>query len=160
MKATIIHIVTREEIEACDIRPFLEAFAPIHGRPRFPMGEIHLLVSGYDDQPDELYLIPEVREYFQFLHSQWRGWLYYFELETASLRMAFLCQCDHLQTVAVRGAENVQIGYRLAELVAFIDGSIEELGHLSDAASESDEAFERRFDEVMRYFGLPDRTPQ
>lgn len=44
-----------------------------------------LEVGGYDDDPRELYEIPEVRAFFRALVPEWGGWLHFLEKEHSSI---------------------------------------------------------------------------
>lgn len=46
-----------------------------------------LMMSGYDDDPRELYEIPEVRAFFRRIGYEWCGWLHFLEKYGTSLQV-------------------------------------------------------------------------
>jgi len=54
-------------------------------------GRLVLSVDGYDDDPRELYELPEVRRFIKSLHSQWKYWFFFSNEIYATLQV--VCNC-------------------------------------------------------------------
>ena len=69
MSDLILYQFSRDRVEAGDAKDFLSRF----GKFRVPVGkQLHgmmnnlaLMIEGYDDDPREIYAIPEVRTFYQ-----------------------------------------------------------------------------------------------
>lgn len=76
-------------MEAGDAKDFLSRF----GRYRVPVGKklqgmmnsLALMIEGYDDDPREIYAIPEVRAFYIQLWQRWPYWLYFCNLDTENM---------------------------------------------------------------------------
>lgn len=60
------------------------------------MGRFNFFVHGYNDHPDELYAIPEVRKFYQRFREIWPYWFYFCDLRSDALLMMTLCSIDRL----------------------------------------------------------------
>lgn len=73
-------------------------------------GWMQLCVSGYDDDPRELYAIPEVRTFLAELRRAWRYGAFFLSTDPgcASLRILLLCSLRSLQIVNCAERPGVQ----------------------------------------------------
>ena len=46
------------------------------------MGSFQFLVDGWNDDPNELYAIPEIRKFYQHFHNAWPYWFFFCDLHT------------------------------------------------------------------------------
>lgn len=87
-------VLTREEIEAKDVDPFLLGIArEIEARGGISelQGKIAFSIAGYDTDPREVWEVPEIREYFAQIDRKMPFFLYYIANEAhASLVRVFL----------------------------------------------------------------------
>jgi hypothetical protein len=107
--------VPRERIETGDTAPVLASLERlIASREALEAsnGTISLLVNGYDADPRELHLIPEVRRYFQALDEQFPFWFHVCTRIEHSLRM-LLTMLVELTPVALEDPPGA-IGYRFS----------------------------------------------
>ena len=78
-------IFSKEQVRRCKLTRFVKQF----GRDALPQGpalaelmnRFRFLVHGYDDDPQELYAIPEVRKFYQYFHRVWPYWFYFCDLQ-------------------------------------------------------------------------------
>lgn len=120
----VIVTIERNDIERQNTAPALESLERlIASRQALEAsnGTISLMVSGYDDDPRELHLIPEVRCYFQVLDDQFPFWCHICTRIEHSLRMVFTMLAE-LTPVALEDPPGA-IGYRFSndDLNAFVE---------------------------------------
>jgi hypothetical protein len=111
----VVVTIPREDIESRNAEPALASLERlIASREALEAsnGTISLLVSGYDDDPRELHLIPEVRAYFLDLDDQFPFWFHVCTRIEYSLRMVFTMLAD-LTAVALDDPPGA-IGYRFS----------------------------------------------
>jgi hypothetical protein len=81
----IFYQFSRSKVEQCDFSHFLGLYAPDElpeGRPlRDMMNCFVFCIEGYDSDPREIHLIPEVRRFYSAFHEAWPYWLYFCNLD-------------------------------------------------------------------------------
>lgn len=111
----VIVTIPREDIERHNVAPALASLSKLtESRQALESsnGTITLLVSGYDNDPRELHLIPEVRRYFQALDQQFPFWFHICVRIEHSLRMIFTMLAD-LEPIALEQPAGA-IGYSIS----------------------------------------------
>ena len=99
-KDVIVVIFSKEQVRHCKTAHFLKQF----GRDVLPegpdlasmMGKFEFLVEGYDDDPQEIFGIPEVRKFYQHLHRVWPYWFFFCDLGSQTLTMMTMCLLPNL----------------------------------------------------------------
>jgi hypothetical protein len=66
--------------------------------------KITIFIDGYNDDPRELFEIPEVRHYFQRVHAMWPYGLFFFSRETKTLQLLTLCHVGKVVQHEASGA--------------------------------------------------------
>ena len=71
----IMVVFSEPQVRHCKTAHFIKTFGPA-ALPEGPelaamMGKFQFLVEGWGDDPQELYSIPEVREFYQQFHRVW-----------------------------------------------------------------------------------------
>lgn len=89
----------RSEIERGSIGSAIDRLFALGDSPlavRRLVSSAVLGVRGYDDDPRELYEIPECRTFFRSLAYEWGGWLYFLEKygESIPIFLSFLIDLD------------------------------------------------------------------
>lgn len=88
----MVHAVGRDEIESQSIeRVSLEFLGKRPVELRRSAGKCIFTVLGYEHEEDELYLIPEVRSYFQLASLNEPHWLFSTRLSFPAAAMIVLC---------------------------------------------------------------------
>ncbi len=82
------------------------------------LGKVIFAVDGYDERPESLCAIPEVRAYLRQCHRWQPCWTFFSDLESDSLAMAACCLMDNV-TITQR-ADQLLATMRLRELAAFL----------------------------------------
>lgn len=90
----IIFGIHREQIETYDLESslsFLRTLVPLRD-PQYVWsfkGSLALVIAGYDDDPRELFEIPEVCRYLHGLDQEWSFWFFFFT--PSSIRLVGMC---------------------------------------------------------------------
>ena len=152
---------SRAKIEVGDFSHFLSLYSPERlgsGRSlKQLMGSLELVVEGYDDDPRELYEIPEVRWFFSSLHRAWPHALYFSflgapEMPGAGLRtLALSCVPVSILRNDRTGLSGVSFG---PELVQWVSASFLPMNRLFVRAGLSNKANIARSSEILEYFDL------
>lgn len=131
-------VVGREEVEAGDISDTLAVFARLRSAPevaRASLGGIDLVVGGYDDDPRELYYIPEVRRWFMRFMDEMPDLFFFLHERSGTATVAMFATSDF---------KRLEDGRSLLDMKsarAFIDRQIQGAG------------------ETMRKFGIDPNGP-
>ena len=67
------------------------------------MGSLVFGVDGYDSDPRELHVIPEVRRFYAAFHEAWPYWLYFCNLDQDGLKMIVCCCLKSFTAIKVDG---------------------------------------------------------
>lgn len=98
MIASDFHIfpITRENIKSRHCDPLLEFFERLQmtkAVARRSQGKVELLIEGYDDDPRELWEIPEVVAWFKAVEARVKYWFYFLRADTDSPSLPLLTYC-------------------------------------------------------------------
>jgi len=108
MKADLILCqFSRLKIEQGDFNDFLDHFDLSRlpaGQPlKEMMGRMLFCIEGYDADPREIYLIPEVRCFYRALHRAWPYWLFFCDLNEDGLNSMVICCLNSFASLKVDG---------------------------------------------------------
>jgi len=159
MPDAVFYQFSRCLVEVGDASDFLKRF----GRYRLPVGRelgammnhLALFIEGYDDDPREIYAIPEVRAFYQQLWQRWPYWLYFCNLDTENLMMMVMCCLDSMDALKVQGRDQVQVSVEPLEILHFISGGFVPMNELCERAGMSERQIFDRTKAVFEYFNLP-----
>jgi len=90
--------VPRTDVESGDITYTLDALNRIRNSrvlSRKYQENIDLSIFGYDEEPRELFELPEVRRWMEKLDRNFPYWLYFLSKDSRSLAFVALCLCDY-----------------------------------------------------------------
>ena len=86
----IFYQFSRSKVERGDFGHFLSLYAPdklpTGRRLREMMNRFVFCIEGYDSDPREIHLIPEVRRFYSAFHEAWPYWLYFCNLDVDTLQ--------------------------------------------------------------------------
>jgi len=109
-------------------------------------GGIVISFSGYDDDPRELYEIPEVRKYVSALDAAFPYLFYFCSLSNPTLRVFAMCTCK-----VTKVAGGVTIDQK--DFQKFLLYHIQYLNELCSTYNLGDAIAKQVTDEVLSYFG-------
>lgn len=74
-------------------------------------------MDGWNDDPNELHAIPEIRKFYQQFHHVWPYWLFFRDLHTETLRMMTLWLPPNLPGYKRLGEPNAAVEYDQTDLL-------------------------------------------
>ena len=150
---------SKAQVRHCKTAHFLKQFGP-DALPDGPalaamMGKFQFLVEGYDDDPQEIYAIPEVRKFYLHFHRVWPYWFYFCDLNTETLTMMTMCVLPNLSGFKRLGQPQAAVEYDPMDLIRFIQKNFVPLNTMMERAGMSETDIYNRTRDVFFYFGLP-----
>ena len=77
-------------------------------------------IEGWDSDPREIHLIPEVRRFYSAFHEAWPYWLYFCNLDVDTLRSMVMCCLPDVSTMQVDGKTKVAVTFDPLDVLNFI----------------------------------------
>ncbi len=153
----------KQDVISRNYRSFLEAWKPA----KLPcgtklhrlMGTFSFFVDGYNDTPEEIYSIPEVRAFYADLNDIWPYWFFFCDLRTESLQMITACLLQNLEAGKVIGAPSAVLQLDPMELVRFVGNGFAPMNSLCERAGMSEYDIWKRTRDIFEYYALPFDSP-
>lgn len=149
-----LYVITREEVEADDISRIIRDFGPDNSRKKLRrlQGRVHFTVSGYDEDPSEIFEIAEVRDYFALVHRQWPCWSFACSLRSPCLWAVALLISPNV--LVVREGDNVTAQLRVCDVARFFNESAHASFALCRLAGQTRAQIAARMRDVTRYLEI------
>jgi hypothetical protein len=148
--------ISRSDIEANDMREFLELFAPENHSSRtlrHLCDAVEFRFSGYQQEKAEPYLIPEMRRFIRLANAQLQhAFAFYSETDSSFLSLVANCHLDHLMVIDHETCRQVELQYHPAELARFIAQGQEAIRRLGERAEMGAGSISRRQQRFAAYF--------
>lgn len=159
----VFYQFSRDRVECGDFSHFLSTF----GVDRLPdgralaamMNRLILAVDGYNDDPREVYLIPEVRRFFDSLNQEWPHLLYFANLDTENFQSVVMCLLPSIATIKRDGSAVAGVEYDRLELVRWLSAGFAPMNAMCERAGLSERAIFERTKALFEYFDLPFDAP-
>ena len=130
-KAPVIVALAREQIGRQDTTELLGALLSMTTNAaavREYAGSLVIAIDGYDDDPAELYAIPEVRKFIQKVDDSFPFWFHYCSKVDNTLFILMLCLMPLGNTVTENGVASTRLAPgALSELISKLFESMNEL---------------------------------
>jgi len=156
MTTCLIHTFSKREIERQDFRRFDQLFShwpQLWGMElRNKFDSLVFLNDGYNYHPEEIYCIPEVRNYYQELHKRWPWWAFFLANVEANFSVAYLCLLKSVQSVKRSGEADCAAVFDPSEVLKILMHDFSRMNYLWDIAGMSEEDNEKRTDELIALF--------
>lgn len=133
----VILMFSRQRVEACDVAeqlPLLQRLTADRLSALEYCGRISLVFDGYDNDPRELFEIPEVRSYFQRLDEQWPYWFFFLSQADDSIKLLESCLCETIEVIP--GVTSIEIEQMELSLARHF-GAMEKLREKLDLPEET-----------------------
>jgi len=155
-KSIVIYEISRSEVENALVGRLVQDLRVgadnrlIHGGP----GHCVFSVSGYDDDPRELWQIPEFRSYIKRANKEGIPWLYYASIESRWLQVVALCLVDNAATLTNTTTQRTRMAFDGHGLYNFLHEQIDPFLALCETAGVPPGDAEKRMAEVCASFGM------
>ena len=162
--SNILFTIGREAIEIKRMEGVQEFFRRLCLNPksvRANQNKVTLAVYGYDDDPRELFEVPEVRGWFKAAESIVKHWVYFLVVsgENNSLRLLTCCICEAKvlkRTQQADGKTKLEIELNKVLAIDFMKRHFEWLNEITEQFQLDDKVnFEISLN-IMRALGIPD----
>jgi hypothetical protein len=155
----IFYQFSRWKVEHGDFGHFMSLYGP----DKLPTGRclremmncFVFCIEGYDNDPREIHLIPEVRRFYPAFHEAWPYWLYFCNLDVDTLRAMTMCCLPDVSTMQVDGQTKMAVTCDPLDLLNFIKRDFMPMNAMCDRAEMFERAIYDRSRAVFEYFGLP-----
>jgi len=107
---------------------------------------VELGVSGYENDPRELWNIPEVKNYFKQLDEKFPYWFFFLSKQGHGLKLIAFCCIDLIQIT------NKQVWLEPATMEIFYQSHFSAMNQVCEIAGVSDEENEKLTERVFNYF--------
>lgn len=155
-KKANLYVITRTEIEALDLSRLLADFSPENPKDKLLelCSQWHFVVSGYDKEREELFEIPEVRQFFTCATMVWPIWT--FGAATTSLAL-WAVVLSALPTLDVR-KENGVVGlsFDMMEVGRIFHKCMPVFLHLNEKAEIVEKIKMLNLSTIASYLGIVD----
>jgi hypothetical protein len=162
-KDAVVVMFSKVQVRQCKLAHFLKTFGPSI-LPEGPalaemMNTFQFLVDGWNDDPSELYAIPEIRKFYQHFHEVWPYWFFFCDLNTETLQMMTLCLLPNLTGIKRLGEPKAGVQYDQLDLLRFIEKNFIPLNTMMERAGMSEMDIYHRTRDVFHHFNLPFDAP-
>ncbi len=87
-------VVSKQEVDSCDIEPALSLLKQLYGSPRIAkqfQERVDIAFDGYNEHPSELFEIQEVREFVSKLDGHFPFWFFFMSKYHLGLQCILYC---------------------------------------------------------------------
>jgi len=112
-------------------------------------------VEGWDDDPREIHVIPEVRRFYSAFHEAWPYWLYFCNLDGDTLRSMVMCCLPDVSTLQVDGQTKIAVTCDPLDLLNFIKHDFAPMNAMCERAEMAERGIYDRSKAVFEYFNFP-----
>lgn len=99
----IVHNITKPEVQAKDYSTVSLLFDKFHQLKTEARGKLILQFAGYDDTPEEIYEIKEIRDYVMGMFQRWPEMFYFLTQKDIIYKVILACISD--VSIFIKGAE-------------------------------------------------------
>lgn len=155
MNEITIYTISRREIAQLDYTRFDQNIGPwayLKGNElRERCNSLVIVIDGYNEIDDELYAIPEVREYMRGLHKRWPWLLFFSNIEPMGehLAIAYLCLVDTVNSMHRDGSNHTCAVFHPDQMLELLRHDLCKMNWLFERANMSDSDNDKRTDEIL-----------
>lgn len=147
----LIAVVSRTDVESNDISTTLDALSSLltdNATVRKFQGSVAVSFDGFNEDPREIYEIPQIRRFCTELDRYFPYWLYFLSTDDSSLKMITFCLCK----VEKKGPGLVTLDNM--DLGRFLHSHFTAMNELFDRHSLDTETNRAISENILRYFNL------
>ena len=156
MKVLINYTIEKEEIVLRDFSRFERSFSDwprLRGADlRAKYDSLLISVDGYNNHPEEIYMIPPVRRYFRELHQRW-PWFFFFLYDYGpALALPYLCLAESVKCIRGSSSNRCRALYNPAELLPYLHVDFARMNQLFECAGFAETEIEKRTRRIFETF--------
>lgn len=155
----ICYTFSRSKVEQRDFSHFLSLYSPDKlpdGRALQQMNNCFVFcIEGWDNDPREIHMVPEIRRFYSAFHDAWPYWLYFCNLDVDTLRAMTMCCLPSVNTMQVDGRTQVAVNCDPLDLITFIKRDFMPMNLMCERAEMFERGIYDRTKAVFEFFGLP-----
>ena len=155
----IFYQFSRTKVERGDFSHFLSLYVPdklpTGRRLREMMNAFVFCIEGWDSDPREIHMVPEIRRFYSAFHEAWPYWLYFCNLDVDTLRAMAMCCLPSVNTMQVDGQIQVNVTCDPLELLHFISRDFAPMNLICERAEMFERGIYDRSKAVFGCFNLP-----
>jgi hypothetical protein len=155
----IVYQFSRSKVERSDFQHFLSLYAPdklpTGRRLREMMNCFVFCIQGWDSDPREIHIVPEIRRFYSAFHDAWPYWLYFCNLDADTLSAMTMCCLPSVNTMQVDGQTQTAVTCDPLDMIQFIKCDFMPMNLMCERAAMFEERIYDRTKAVFKYFGLP-----
>jgi hypothetical protein len=98
----VVLMFSRRQVEICNVDEPLQLLRRLTEDRQTAIdfcGRISLVVDGYNDDPRELFEVPQVRAYIRRLDQAWPYWFLFLSQADESIKLLESCLCETIEVV-------------------------------------------------------------
>jgi hypothetical protein len=159
--ALFIITISHNEILECDTAPFIEKMRVFTENPKPELARNFCFsVDGYNDIPDEVFTIQEVRQYYKKLDNEWPYSMFFSSVILENLANIAFSVIDGISVITKAGELESCIHFDKKKLADWIVSRLRTTATLYQAAyqgrhEEGEKAFTAHAEEILSYFINP-----
>lgn len=155
-QATVLYEISRHEVEHCLTDRIVDDLQIDADTPfRYcAMDGMIVSVQGYDDDPRELFQIPEFRKFIKELNKHRIPWLFLTCLESRWLQVVALCLVDNAAAIIDTRKGRMRTVFTGPEVAVFLEAQMEAFEAMCSLRGITLEQSEARIREVCESFGF------
>jgi hypothetical protein len=154
----IVYQFSRSKVERCDFSHFLSLYGPdklpTGRRLRELMNCFVFCIEGWDGDPREIHMIPEIRKFYAAFHDARPYWLYFCNLDVDTLRAMTMCCLPSTTTMQVDGQVLVKVTCEPLDLLNFLKQDILPMNAMCERSGMFERYIYERTKSVFHYFNV------
>ena len=156
MKQITLHTFTKTEVESLDFTRFDALFGHWpqlwNNELKEKFDSLIFLIDGYNDHPDEIYCIPQVRRFYRELHRRWPWWAFFLSKEVGSMGVAYLCLLDEVGSYKCDADPMCAASFDPRPILEILHHDFGRMNYLWSIAGMSDDENDQRSDGILKLF--------
>ena len=145
--------ITPKEIQSGDISGFLGRWNTQRYSPpllKRMMGALYMSVDGYDNDPREIFVIPEVKNHIKKLNEAWPYLFYFHETQIGAIMPFTMCCLSTLRLISDDKERLYKVRYDIGEMTNFVDEKFRHMHELCEKAQIPPEVEAIRQNEILQ----------
>lgn len=152
----------RDDVEKCNIREFTSAFDVQQMSSdvlRKFMGKCRFDIDGYNEDPRELPIIPEVRTFYRALYKAWPYWFFFAAVDTTVIVPMVLAYLSPALQIRLDQPFGNSYGVDSNQINDFLHIALTQMNVPWNKSGLPENALKERWNQIYSVFGFSQRIP-